>query len=98
LPAPQQRTAITQIPTPSVLAGYNAIDPALPGRILARVELELDRNARYAFLGLFLSFASFVILIAAASFSVYLHEWRATACFPGTAVLGFATQLLRNRR
>jgi len=60
--------------------------------------LELDRNARYAFLGLIFAFIAFLVLIAAASFAVYLHEWKATACFLGTAVIGFATQLLKNRR
>jgi len=92
------RTAITRLPTPESLAAYKAIVPALADRVLARIELELDRNARYVFLGLVLAFVSFVCLIAAASFAVYLHEWKAAACFLGTAVLGFATQLLKNRR
>jgi hypothetical protein len=66
--------SIVQIPTPKMVAEYQAVSPERCSQMLGMVQKELDRNNRYAFAGMALAFLAFLILIGCAAWMAYGSE------------------------
>lgn len=90
--------SIIQIPTPKMVAEYEAVSPERCTEMLLMIQKELDRNSLYAFLGMALAFAVFLILMGCALWAAATGRVQAMYAFTGATAVGMFTSLLAARR
>jgi uncharacterized membrane protein len=90
--------SIVQIPTPKMVAEYEAVSPERCDQMLRMVQRELDRNNRYAFMGMSLAFTAFLILIGSAAWMAYDRNYQAMWAFTSATMVGLVSAFLGARR
>jgi hypothetical protein len=90
--------SIVQIPTPKMVAEWEATSKERCDQMLAMTQRELDRNSFYAFLGMWLAFATFLILIGCAVWMAYLGNTKAVWAFTTATMVGLIGAFLTARR
>jgi hypothetical protein len=90
--------SIVQIPTPKMVAEYQAVSPERCSQMLGMVQKELDRNNRYAFAGMALAFLAFLILIGCAAWMAYARNYQGMWAFTSATVIGLVSAFLSARR
>jgi hypothetical protein len=90
--------SIVQIPTPKMVAEYEAVSTERCTEMLLMVQKELDRNNRYAFTGMALAFLAFLILIGCAAWMAYARNYQGMWAFTSATVVGLVSAFLGARR
>lgn len=81
-----------------MVAEWEAISTERCDQMLAMTQKELDRNNFYAFLGMWLAFATFLILIGCAVWMAYLGNIKAVWAFTTATMVGLIGAFLTARR
>jgi hypothetical protein len=63
--------SLVQIPTPKMVAHWQAVSEKRCDQMLAMTQQELDRNSSYAFQGMWMALLIFLILFGSAFFFAY---------------------------
>jgi len=90
--------SIVQIPTPKMVAEYEAVSAERCTEMLLMIQKELDRNNRYAFAGMVLAFLTFLILVGCAAWMAYEKNYQAMWAFTSATVVGLVGAFLGARR
>lgn len=87
-----------QIPTPKMVAEYFAVSTAIGELMLSMIQRELNRNNTYANTGMWLAFASLVILVACAVWLALKGQTWTSIGLDGATAAGMITAFLSARR
>jgi hypothetical protein len=98
MPAKPTPKSAVQIPSPKMVAEWDALSKERCDQMLAMTQRELDRNNRYAFCGMLSALLVFLVLTGSAVYMGYIGNIKAVWAFLTTTMVGLVTSFLGARR